>query len=359
MGFYFRKSFGLGPLRLNASKRGLGLSAGVRGARLGVDARGRAYIHCGAGGVYYRAFLGGQKPQRVNTPQTNGREVVSTSVHQSIESANVSGMVPDSAIGLLEELQKRQSIVSWQYPFAFGCGALALVALGNQSSGLAGIIALVGIVGTVLMALWIGKRRVLVIEYDLDPEIARRYQGLTSAFKSIQSARGLWAVESHANVQNKKYHAGADSVVRRVKAEATFSMPRVIKSKIQPPMLTAGRQRLYLLPDRLLVVDGKEIGAVDYNDLSLEAGTTNFIEDGGKPSDAQQIDVTWKYVNKKGGPDRRFSDNRELPVMRYGELKWRSASGLNELHQVSNVDAARTFAVAVAWLADGLAKKNT
>jgi hypothetical protein len=39
----FRKSIKLGPLRLNLSKSGIGTSIGVRGFRVGKDAKGRSY----------------------------------------------------------------------------------------------------------------------------------------------------------------------------------------------------------------------------------------------------------------------------------------------------------------------------
>ena len=41
MSWFLRKSFPLGPLRFNLSKSGIGMSAGVKGARIGVDARGK------------------------------------------------------------------------------------------------------------------------------------------------------------------------------------------------------------------------------------------------------------------------------------------------------------------------------
>jgi hypothetical protein len=44
--------------------------------------------------------------------------------------------------------------------------------------------------------------------------------------------------------------------------------------------------------------------------------------------------------------------------MHYGELRWSSTSGLNELHQVSNPAAAAAFAVAVAELVEGLSPKE-
>jgi hypothetical protein len=54
VGFYLRKAFRLGPLRLNLSKRGLGASVGEPGARVGLDATGTPYVHSGRGGLYYR-----------------------------------------------------------------------------------------------------------------------------------------------------------------------------------------------------------------------------------------------------------------------------------------------------------------
>lgn len=43
MGFYFRKSIGAGPFRINLSKSGVGYSVGGRGFRTGVSAKGKRY----------------------------------------------------------------------------------------------------------------------------------------------------------------------------------------------------------------------------------------------------------------------------------------------------------------------------
>ena len=67
MGFYLRKSLKLGPIRLNFSKSGVGVSAGVTGARLGVNAKGKKYVHVGRGGIYYRQTL-------ADDPQTGSDE---------------------------------------------------------------------------------------------------------------------------------------------------------------------------------------------------------------------------------------------------------------------------------------------
>ena len=58
MGFFFRKSFRIGPIRLNLSKSGLGASAGIKGLRVGASPKG-PYVHAGRSGFYYRKQLGG------------------------------------------------------------------------------------------------------------------------------------------------------------------------------------------------------------------------------------------------------------------------------------------------------------
>ena len=56
MGFYLKKSINFGPLRLNISKSGLGMSFGAKGLRLGYGAKG-SYIHAGRQGLYYKKNL--------------------------------------------------------------------------------------------------------------------------------------------------------------------------------------------------------------------------------------------------------------------------------------------------------------
>ncbi|TVR60277.1 MAG: DUF4236 domain-containing protein [Gemmatimonadales bacterium] len=57
MSFFIRKAFRFGPLRFNLSRGGVGVSAGITGARLGIDGRGRPYVAGGRHGLYYREYL--------------------------------------------------------------------------------------------------------------------------------------------------------------------------------------------------------------------------------------------------------------------------------------------------------------
>jgi hypothetical protein len=52
------------------------------------------------------------------------------------------------------------------------------------------------------------------------------------------------------------------------------------------------------------------------------------------------VGTTWKYVNKGGGPDHRYKNNPQLPIMQYGQLTITGPSGFNFIWQTSRAAAA-------------------
>src|SRR5207248_5686110 len=74
-----------------------------------------------------------------------------------------------------------------------------------------------------------------------------------------------------------------------------------------------------------LVYDAGGVGSVAYSDLEVEGGENRFVETEGLPRDSRRIDTTWLHPNKKGGPDRRFANNRS-EERRVGK-EWRKRRG--------------------------------
>jgi hypothetical protein len=60
MGWNWRKAFRFGPFRVNLSKKGVGYSVGVRGFRVGRDAKGQDYNQTSipGTGIYKRTYSG-------------------------------------------------------------------------------------------------------------------------------------------------------------------------------------------------------------------------------------------------------------------------------------------------------------
>lgn len=360
MGFYIRKSLGFGPLRLNLSKSGIGVSAGVRGARVGVNSKGRSYVHCGRGGIYYRKFMGnGQSGDRGRSQPVAARrdgasggqdDVVSrieTYAERTIDSGDVEGMVDSSAVELIEEVRRKQRPTYWWVIVLGGAIAFAMFSGFAVAVWLSAVIGVFGVGGAIAVWVWETRRRKVELHYELDEPYERAYRQLVVAFKALEACSEVWAIETEARVADTKYTGGAGRAISRGPGRAAKGLPANFSSNVIPPMLLAGKQKLHFLPDTVLVIDGARIGAVGYADIQAEAATTRFINDGHVPADAKQVDTTWKYVNKKGGPDKRFKDNRQLPVLELGVLRLSSKSGLNEEIQASRSSAPVGFVEAL------------
>ncbi|TFW05584.1 hypothetical protein E4K72_11125 [Oxalobacteraceae bacterium OM1] len=161
----------------------------------------------------------------------------------------------------------------------------------------------------------------------------------------LASCRKTWRIDAQAAVHDRKYHAGAGSLVKRKDAHFGKGLPPKVKSNLEVPYVKAGPMALYFMPDRVLVYSAAGVGAIAYKDLQVTGMSRQFIEDGSVTSDATVVGRTWRYVNKSGGPDRRFKNNRELPIALYEEISFRSASGLNEVYQLSKHSLTATVHV--------------
>lgn len=83
-----------------------------------------------------------------------------------------------------------------------------------------------------------------------------------------------------------------------------------------------------------------------------------FHEDEDVPKDAEVVGYTWAKTNKDGSPDRRFKENYQIPVCLYGQIAFRSQTGVTEEYMVSNANAALAFVNAVRAYQQILAKTN-
>ncbi len=334
MGFYIRKSLRFGPLRFNLSKSGLGVSAGVKGFRIGTGPRGN-YVHAGAGGFYYRATLPQSRAKR--RPPVPARSVISPLAE--IESAESLSMGEANSADLLAEINaKRRSLQLWPLVLILGV-VLTLVLLSNGGRW---IPAAMIIILALPVAYWDARRRTTILFYNLEPPFTQTIETLYNAFRHLQSGACSWHIEAEGP-SNRKYNAGANVSVRRKRVHLHVCPPPYLKTNVPVPCIPVGRQKLYFLPDRLLIYDALGVGAVSYGDLYVNGAQTRFVESEGVPPDAQVIDRTWLYSNQSGGPDRRFRANPELPVVLYEEFTIRSASGLNERLQFSMIGSSAPF----------------
>jgi len=187
------------------------------------------------------------------------------------------------------------------------------------------------------------EKRMSRLFYELSASETQRYSIVQQALIHLAKAHQLWRVEADSPTWDWKRNAGASSLVRRASSRVGTSPPPRVQTNIQAPSLDLNKMKLYFMPDVILYCDHGTFGAVAYDDFFVEQGSTRFIEDGSVPSDAAVVGQTWRYVRRDGGPDRRFNNNRQLPIAKYGTLRLSSSLGLNIHLQVSSVDATAAF----------------
>jgi len=330
MGWSARKSLAFGPLRVNLSRSGIGLSAGVRGARVSVGPRG-TYVSFGAGGFRYQHKLGDSRHQQAPAHTAHGAPAPSpTGQIATASAATLAQIAPDAA---LEEVRKRITRTNLFKVYAWSAVIFLLWLV--TSPFLLFWLAVVALTG-IFVYRWDRERRTARIFYDVDnDEIVGRLALCDAVGESLASARSLWRIHSSNRTDQSKYHAGANTLIERHPTRCAPGSIKGLDLNIEAWAISVGSQEFLLLPDRLLVREGKQLAAVPYERLSAAHRSTSFVEDGPVPPDAKNIGTTWRFVNKSGGPDLRFNNNRQLPVLEYGELALQSGSGLNTLFQAS------------------------
>ena len=346
VGFYVRKGLKAGAFKFNLTKSGLGVSAGHLGFPVSSGPRGN-YVRMGAGGVYYQTSPDGDyHPGQSGQNSTLPSDPVSASsavVLEDQRGASIQSLAPTSSGDLLQQLSeagRRKPFTRWVVT------ALVLLGLITMPFGL-----LVWLLGVPIIW-WVVQRdqarRSVVVFYDVNDQHASQFQSLVDAGISLGQSQKLWRINEAGALQTghqRKVNAGATSLVGRSVAAFTQAGPKELVTNIAVPGLTADETSMYFLPDRILVAHKGAFTDITYASLRTQQRQTNFVESPGvKPSDAVQVGSTWQYVNKKGGPDRRYKNNPMLPIMKYTEVELDSANGFRWILQASSAQAASFFA---------------
>ena len=321
MGFYFRKSKSLGPVRLNFSKSGLGVSTGVKGARLSFGPRG-TYVNLGRNGIYYRKKLGGnnagsKKPNRkaIHDNYNSTQPIINQQSEFDYSDAIrvYDNSYSDSVLGqeIIKDIKKSKAFF-WIWI------VLSFILIGViQEWGL-----LIAIASGIILWRFFTAR----VVYDLEPEAEFEWKKLNEILFGLRSSNRLWLIENETYNSNRKVNAGASSTVVRGNANVLQLKPNRktgfgVKTNVSSFVIRSAKCQILFLPSGIIVKKGSKQVAYSFDQINIVSATVNFVESEAVPRDAEVIRHTWLYVNKDGSPDRRYSGNRQIPVCRYGVIR--------------------------------------
>lgn len=330
MGYRFRRSINLGGgFRINVSKSGIGYSWGVPGFRVTKTARGtvRTTYSIPGTGISYVEESGKRQSAPSSrptvTPEYAGTEIKSADIAEfkKAEIGDISSRIERSiSLNKTSYIFLALSILVFAHPMFLFFPALFIA-----------------------LQIWLHSRGYVYLDYSMDTDSSIRYQNTILAWELLSKSQYVWQILTQQSHYDTRRTAGAGKTVTRNSCRITHECPYYLRSNVEPVSVALKGEQLIVLPDKILLLRGGKVAAIDYNDVDISFSPLRFIEDGTVPSDSNVVGYTWRFVNNNGTPDRRFNNNRQLPVCIYGEVFIKSSSGLNIILHISNEQIAREF----------------
>jgi hypothetical protein len=245
MGFFFRKSIKFGPIRLNLSKSGIGVSGGITGARISTGPRG-TYVNLGRKGVYYRKKIsipsGANAPSHVHgssvpsPPQTIFDSSGSPDIVQT-ETVDADHLVNSSLEDTLSKPEKTS-----------------------------------------------------LLTYEFDEVSSARYELILGAVDALGNASRIWSQQTQQSTYDWKRNAGARALITRTPIRVGRLQLKGIITNIPVCGFDFGYMNLFFMPDKVFVLKGKRYGAISYDHINKLTSSERFIENESIPRDGKVID---------------------------------------------------------------------
>jgi hypothetical protein len=184
---------------------------------------------------------------------------------------------------------------------------------------------------------------------EIDGEQAALYYRLRDEFAALSDCAAIWDVKTRQATD--RFHERTTANVRLGRERVRFglgSCDLIEWEQRVPHLQNAKGGDIYLYPGFILYRAAREaFSLIEYHDAPGNVTSVSFQEEDGVPSDSQVIGQTWAKANKDGSRDRRFANNYQIPIARYGAVVLKSDHGLWEEFQFSNVQKLVNFANAL------------
>ncbi|MGY0778894.1 DUF4236 domain-containing protein [Azospirillum argentinense] len=393
MGLRFRKRVTLFPgVRLNFSGGGISTTIGVRGASVNIGPGG-TYLNLGlpGSGLSYRARLDGNGSQAPRLePAVSGPPAPATPAQPfsapqrlllpgegEIRSAAVSALT-SKGLGdlkkLINEADARKRSTKIKLEAAEHSRVLAERRLNSARRFI------------VRLFLWssipVRQREVvdldrmiaeargelegshIDLDFAFDQPTLDAYDTLRRAHARLRASDMIWDVTAAFLTNRVVERTTAATRVDRTPVRLSETASDLLNTRWQGLKFdNANGEDIFVYPGFAMMRErDRDFALVDLREIEIEYSERHFQEEERVPRDAVTIGHTWAKTNKDGSPDRRFRDNYQIPVVRYGRLTIRSRTGINEAYMFSDATAALAFAeafTAYRRALDALAERST
>ncbi len=181
-------------------------------------------------------------------------------------------------------------------------------------------------------------------ELPIDKANEEAFSAVVHAYDALSSCDSKWEIVSTST--NTVAKSFADTLIDRKK---TFSFYKQKFNYLCPinydgvPYFKFENADLYFYPDYVIAAkSATNFDVIPIKNLKISFSKTNFMETIAAlvPKDAKFVSYTYKYVNKNGDRDERFTNNPRYGVYEYGNITF---NPYKLTMQFSNSDVAENF----------------
>ncbi|MDD2392055.1 MAG: DUF4236 domain-containing protein [Bacilli bacterium] len=183
------------------------------------------------------------------------------------------------------------------------------------------------------------------LDTDFDKDASLKYENVLESFKELMKMEKIWDITREEENDKTKTRSSASRAIERKDIKIELKDLEDIKYNKQALCFcNANGADLYFYPS-FIVMQGKDnFGVIGLDEVEFSFNSAKLIEQEKVPKDSEIIEYTWFKVNKNGQPDKRFKDNYQIPVVKYGVINLKTNNGLNEEYQFSNYLVSEKFA---------------
>jgi len=356
----FRRRIKIIPgVRLNLSRSGISTSIGIRGVNLTLGKNG-TYLNTGipGTGIYKRQKISSNpkesNPEIFPNNQENlvaeKKDNIFSVDPENITSQDMQGIkqsiidAHQQRIELAKDIKKIKMILIFSKVKLF---LFYLILIGFFAKKIAGELKdNIKKQKEAIQELHEQKENSFVqLDVEFDDELKTKYESIYNRFKDLLNCQKIWDI-TRAEAQDRiATRSAASTSIARKPVQFDFKELEDVKYKDKAIFFkNANGADLYFYPNFIVMKGEKDFGVIGLKELEFDFVNTNFIEEEKIPNDTEIIDYTWLKVNKNGTPDKRFRDNRQIPIVKYGTITLHTETGVNEEYQFSNYETSRLFA---------------
>lgn len=180
------------------------------------------------------------------------------------------------------------------------------------------------------------------VEYEF-PSEPNVHSKLCNFFVAINSCKDLYHVKGATSGLRARTNAGSTQNLQMDRIKVLRDPVAHIKSNIICFFVRLKGLEVYILPDITIIVKNrKNIKVIATSTIRVHYHTQNVIWRKRVPADSVVVGKTWQNVNNDGSRDRRFKDNYQVPICRFGVLEISSPEGLHLVIYGSNAEKMRS-----------------